>query len=130
MSAAAFRAEPGGDGDRLDQRRLATSVLADEERDARIERELIELANGWDREGILVEVGDLRAFQRDCTDQRTVSGRCLTLAPSTHEPRSLPVLSSVPTSRRWIDGATRIGRSYLAIARDRAGVTWGSSTRT
>src|SRR4051812_18291981 len=45
VATAALGVESGGDGDRLDQRGLAASVLADEEGDLRMEFQLAEEAS-------------------------------------------------------------------------------------
>jgi len=58
---AAFRVEAPRDGDRLEERRLARAVLADEERDLRMQREHIEVPHRRQGKGIVIEGGNLLA---------------------------------------------------------------------
>lgn len=62
---AALRVEAREDRDRFDQRGLSRPVLADEERDLRIERELVEGPDRRNRERIRARVRDALADQPD-----------------------------------------------------------------
>jgi hypothetical protein len=55
----ALGVETGRDRDPLDQRRLAAAVLPDDERDPRIERQIVEGADGRQRPGPDLRIGDL-----------------------------------------------------------------------
>jgi hypothetical protein len=59
VSAASLRVVAGGDGDRLDERRLPRAVLADEKCHLRVEGQLVEAANDRKVERVDVEARDL-----------------------------------------------------------------------
>src|SRR6202042_2283077 len=66
---ATFGVEARGDGDRLQQRALPASVLANQKRQPRIELQLVELGDRGDVERILAEVGDLVPLEADRTNE-------------------------------------------------------------
>ena len=72
VPAAALGVETGGDRDRLHQRRLAAAVLAREEGHLRVELQLVEVADRWDRERIGLEVLDSVPLQDDRADEGIV----------------------------------------------------------
>jgi hypothetical protein len=68
ISVAAFRVEAPRDGDRLEERRLARAVLADEERDLRMQLEHIEVPHRRQGKGIVIEGGNLLAPEANFRD--------------------------------------------------------------
>ena len=61
--ASAFRVEAARDSDGLDERRFAAAVLADEERHRGMQRQLVQVLDSREDEGVLVERRNVRALE-------------------------------------------------------------------